>query len=64
MRKYFVIWGFMGTYSSVKILKGYILTCWNAEGVHGKRKVGNPCSRESRATFNMLWSKSYWSIWS
>jgi len=44
----------MGTYSSVKILKGYILTCWNAEGVHGKRKAGNPCSRESRATFNML----------
>ena len=24
-----------------------MLICWNAEGVHGKKKVGNPCSKES-----------------
>ena len=51
--KIFVIRSFRGTCSSVKILKGYILVCWsavgvmlicrNAEGVHGKKKVGNPC---------------------
>ena len=23
-----------------------MLIFWNAEGVHGKRKVGNPCARE------------------
>jgi len=28
------------------MLKGYIFICRNAEGVHGKRKVGNPCSRK------------------
>jgi len=27
------------------MLKGYILICRHAEGVHGQRKVGNPCSR-------------------
>jgi len=52
MRKYFVTRSFRGTCSSVKILKGYILSvemlqgymliCRNAEGVHGKKKVGNP----------------------
>jgi len=56
MRKYFFIRSFWGTCSSVKILKGYILICWNAVGVHiicrnaegvcGKKKVGNPCSRQ------------------
>ena len=25
------------------MLKGYMLIFRNAEGVHGKRKVGNPC---------------------
>jgi len=25
------------------MLYGYILICRKAEGVHGKRKVGNPC---------------------
>jgi len=24
---------------------GYMLICQNAEGVHGKQKVGHPCSR-------------------
>jgi len=32
---------FKGTCSYVAVLKGYMLICWNAEGVHGKRKVGN-----------------------
>jgi len=27
------------------MLKGYMLICQNAEGVHGKRMVGNPWSR-------------------
>jgi len=25
-----------------------MLICRNAEGVHGQRKVGNPCLRETR----------------
>jgi len=25
-----------------------MLICRNAEGVHGKQKVGNPCSRQTR----------------
>ena len=29
------------------MLKGYIFICRNAEGVHGKKKVGNPCSIQS-----------------
>ena len=33
-----------GTHLSVEMLKGYMLICRNAEGVHGKRKVGNPWS--------------------
>ena len=31
-----------GTYLSVEMLKGYMLICQNAKGVHGKRKIGNP----------------------
>jgi len=31
-----------GTYISVEILKGYMLISRNSEGVHGKKKVGNP----------------------
>jgi len=27
---------------SFKILKGYVLICQNAKGIHGQRKVGNP----------------------
>jgi len=23
--------------------EGFMLICWNAEGVHGEIKVGNPC---------------------
>jgi len=45
MIKCFVIGNFRGTCSSVERLKGYMLICRNAEGVNGKRKVGNPCSR-------------------
>ena len=44
MIKYFVIRNFRGTCSSVEILKGYMLSCWNAEGVYGKRKAGNSWS--------------------
>ena len=31
--------------SSVEIRKGYMLMCRNAKRVHGKQKVGNPCSK-------------------
>jgi len=41
MIKYFVIRNFRGTCSSVEMLKGYMVICRNAEGIHGKRKVGN-----------------------
>jgi len=34
-----------GTCLSVEMLKGYTLICRNTEGVHGYRKVGNPCIR-------------------
>jgi len=34
MMKYFVITNFRGTCSSVKILKGYMFSFCNAEGVH------------------------------
>jgi len=44
MMKCIVVGNFMGTFASVEMLKGYILTCWNFEEVHGKRKVGSPCS--------------------
>jgi len=45
MIKCIVIGNFRGTCASVKMLKGYMLIFRNAAGVHGKRKVGNPCSR-------------------
>jgi len=32
--KYFVVRNFRGTYSSVEVLKGYMLVFQNAEGVH------------------------------
>jgi len=44
MITYFVIGNFRDTFSSVNMLKGYMLICWNAEGVHGQKKVGNPWS--------------------
>jgi len=44
MIKCIVVGNFRGTFASVEMLKGYILTCRNSEEVHGKRKVGNPCS--------------------
>jgi len=36
-----------GTCASVEMLKGYMHICWNVEGVHGKKKVWNPCTRVS-----------------
>jgi len=42
MTKCIVIRYLRGTCTSVKMLKGYMLICQNAEEVHGKRKVGNP----------------------
>jgi len=41
MIKYFIIRNFKGTYSSVEILKGYLLIFRNTEGAHGQRKVGH-----------------------
>jgi len=43
--KSFVARNFRGSCSSVEMLKGYILICQYAEGVHGQRKVENPCTR-------------------
>jgi len=48
MLKYFVIRNFRGACSSAEIMKGYMLICWNAEGVHGQRKVGHPWSTTSK----------------
>jgi len=45
-----VIRNFKGTCSSIEMLKGYMLIRRNAEGVHGKKKVGNPCSVETSLT--------------
>ena len=33
-----------------KKFKGCMFICRNSEGVHGKRKVGNPCDRTSIVT--------------
>jgi len=56
-----------GTCVSVEFLKGYIVICWNAEGVHshlsecwrvhGKRKVGNSWIR-TRVSKLWPWAKS------
>jgi len=35
-----------GTDLSAEILKGYMLICWNAEGVHDKQKVGHPWGKQ------------------
>jgi len=32
-----------GTSLSVEMQKGYMVICQNAEGIHDKQKVGNPC---------------------
>ena len=40
---------FRGTFSSVNMLKEYMLISRNAERVHGKRKVGNPCTKVTRS---------------
>ena len=34
MKKYFVMRNISGTCSSVEILKGCMIICWNAEGIH------------------------------
>jgi len=47
MIKYFATRNFRATCSSVEMLKGYMPICVNAEGVHGKRKVGNPWFKEA-----------------
>jgi len=43
MIKCIVIGNLRGTCASVEMLKGCMLICRNTEGVHGKRKIGNPC---------------------
>jgi len=43
MIKCIVIRNLRGACASVEMLKGYMLICRNAEGVHGTSKVGNPC---------------------
>jgi len=48
MIKCIVIGNLRGACASVKILKGYMLICRNAEGVHGKSKVGNPWYRQTQ----------------
>jgi len=48
MIEYFVLRRFRGTCLSVEILKVYMLICWNAGGVYGKRKVGNPWFSETK----------------
>ena len=53
----FVIGNFRGTCSSVKMLKGYMLICWNTEGVHCKKKVGNPCASPCP---DIKWSETPW----
>jgi len=35
-----------------------MLICRNAEGVHGKRKVGNPWSKSMFPTFSLMGTKS------
>jgi len=47
MIEYFVIKNFRGTCSPFAMLKGYIITCWNVEAVHGQKKVGNPCTKQT-----------------
>ena len=44
MKKCIVIGNPRGTCASIEMPKGYILICRNTEGVHCKRKVGNPWS--------------------
>jgi len=67
MTKYFIITNFRVTCLSVEILKGYMLIFRNAEGVHGQRKVGNPCSiamnilcERVRGKFGFMLSSCVW----
>jgi len=53
MIKYFVRRNFRGRCSSVERLKGYMVLCGNAEGAHGQRKVGNPCSSRSESSIHL-----------
>jgi len=56
--KYFVIRNIRDTCSTVEMLKEYIFTCRNAEGVHGNRKVGDPACETClhRAPSNLVTS--------
>ena len=56
MIEYFVLRRFRGTCLSVELLKVYMLICWNAGGVYGKRKVGNPWFSETKIGAEMCWS--------
>ena len=49
MIKCFVKRKFGGPRSSVEMVKGYMLTCRNAERVNSQRMVGNPCLRVTEA---------------
>ena len=64
MLKYFVIRNFRDTCSSVEMLKGYMLLCRNAEGVHGQRNVGKPCPRAIKVCtldyLNQFFICCYW----
>jgi len=40
-----------------KKFQGYVFICRNAEGVHGKTKVGNLCVRVSR--WGKMWPKPF-----
>ena len=51
----FYLRNFTGTCASVEMLKGYMLICRNAEGVHGQRKVGNPWSMLTIPKLFMRW---------
>ena len=43
------------------MLKGYKVICWNAEGVHGKRKVGKPWFI---LTFEKWFKRAFVRVWS
>jgi len=45
-----------GTCLSCEMLKGYIFICRNAEGVHGKKKVGTPALRNSECAAKLILS--------
>jgi len=44
---------------SGEMLKGYVFICRNAEGVHGKKKAGNPWSNNKRSSLERRFVKNY-----